>query len=692
MKKILLLFSSLFFVYTSFGQKICGSDQKLEQMLNTDPAFAQRLAEMEAKWMEYVHSKTNNASKPVLEGADTVFEIPIVVHVIHTGGAIGTNYNRSDADILAWIDYTNDMFEGTASGYLSPSAGGGRIPIRLVLAKRDPSCNPTTGIVRVDGSGISGYTANGLNADLSSGADEADLRALSRWDANSYYNIYIVNKIDGEDGFTTSGGFTAGYAYLPPVSSSVDGSFMLSYIVDTDENTFGHEIGHAFGLYHTFQGGSSTVCPPTETDCTAQGDKVCDTEPNKYTFGPCPTNSDINSCTGTNYNGVQYNVMNYGNCPNRFTPGQADRVNFITYSYRMSLVNSNGLELPPTVFYTPGAATCTTPSVGDPGNPYNMGPCNISLGSINKMSGGYTADGDLFYIDNTTLSCPNFEYHTNLTLGDTVPVSVSTVLNSQYIKVYIDYNNDNAFNETTELVVSTGSVAPGTSVNNIIIPSSGVVTGTPVRMRVIADFSPISSSCSALDYGQAEDFAITFNPDPLAVQLIDFATNNKDCNTSVSFQVTDANEVNYFEIERSVDGKNYSSLAKINSIKGQTDYQYLDQTAPLGFSFYRLKMLDNAGRISYSKIVRTQNTCESNWQLFPNPSNGKLTISCPSRTSNELIVKLIDITGKTLKTLTIQLESGISSFDFSIAEFPSGVYVVELADGNFVSRKQVVKK
>ena len=36
-----------------------------------------------------------------------------------------------------------------------------------------------------------------------------------------------------------------------------------------------HEMGHYFGLYHTFEGGCSN------SDCTLSGDKVCDTPPDQ---------------------------------------------------------------------------------------------------------------------------------------------------------------------------------------------------------------------------------------------------------------------------------------------------------------------------------------------------------------------------------------------------------------------------
>ncbi|WP_114790245.1 M43 family zinc metalloprotease [Niabella yanshanensis] len=58
---------------------------------------------------------------------------------------------------------------------------------------------------------------------------------------------------------------------------------IASQMVSSTSTTLTHELEHAFGLYHTFEGGDQTNCPPMTdgTNCTTIGDKVCDTDPVK---------------------------------------------------------------------------------------------------------------------------------------------------------------------------------------------------------------------------------------------------------------------------------------------------------------------------------------------------------------------------------------------------------------------------
>ena len=80
-----------------------------------------------------------------------VVTLPVVVHVIHNGDAIGTDENISDAQILSQIQVLNEDFrrmEGTPGH--NPNTPGVDTEIQFCLAQRDPNGNATNGIDRVE--------------------------------------------------------------------------------------------------------------------------------------------------------------------------------------------------------------------------------------------------------------------------------------------------------------------------------------------------------------------------------------------------------------------------------------------------------------------------------------------------------------------------------------------------------------
>ncbi|KAJ4302444.1 hypothetical protein N0V88_002588 [Collariella sp. IMI 366227] len=131
-------------------------------------------------------------------------------------------------------------------------------------------------------------------------------------------------------------GDNLGYCYFPTTAASGstayirDGCTVLYSTVPggstTNYNLGGtvtHEVGHWFGLYHTFQGG-----------CTGSGDSVADTPAQASSTSGCPTSRD--SCPSQAGLDPIHNYMDYSydTCYEEFTPGQQARMLSFWNTYR----------------------------------------------------------------------------------------------------------------------------------------------------------------------------------------------------------------------------------------------------------------------------------------------------------------------------------------------------------------------
>jgi hypothetical protein len=339
MKGVIAAFCVLLYCAQIHAQSVCGFDQSHRALQVTDPLYKSRVIFNEQKIEKIIQQR--KARKNYQKKETNIFTVPIVVHVLHTGEPVGTPFNPSDEQIIAAIDYLNEVYSGTHPS-LTPAGtnAAGDLGLRFVLAKRDPDCNPTPGINRVNMSSNADYVANGAtNNDVSL---DIAMKAPVSWDRTRYYNIYIVNKINGKDG--TTGQFIAGYAYFP-TSSVVDGTVMLATQMKPGSKTLPHEIGHAFNLYHPFEGSvNRNKCP------VGNGDHVDDTDPvslNANASGvvdfTCRTGN--NNCINQPYNiRTESNFMNYTNCYTLFTPGQRDRIQASTLlEERSTLITSTGV-------------------------------------------------------------------------------------------------------------------------------------------------------------------------------------------------------------------------------------------------------------------------------------------------------------------------------------------------------------
>ncbi|MCL4856593.1 MAG: hypothetical protein KJZ55_04860, partial [Flavobacteriales bacterium] len=449
-----------------------------------DPAFKLQEQENELKIKNFV-PLTNITGK-----TGNVLTIPVVVHVLHKGEPLGTGTNISDAQIQSAIDRLNVVYRG-----LDPNSPID-FEIEFSLAKRDPNCNTTSGINRLDARGVSGYTANGVLLE-SIGADENALKDLSRWPETDYFNIWIVSEIDGNNG-----GFgIQGYANFYN-GNQYEGSVMMASVFGYDlGNTNGwnlnsngdgstviHEFGHYFHLYHTFQGDNDNANCPADLVVGDDSDGCADTEIHKRLTSTCPTN---NTCNGNNPYGLntRNNYMSYFSCTDRLTNDQKTRVTAAMSG--TSIVASKGAIDPDPGYSNPIATNCS-PVTGPTGlSGGYAGIMNFSVENDATFTSSNAGD-DGGYVDFTT-SCNNF---ITVDENSTKNISVTTWYNAQNIKGYIDFNNDGDFDDAGEQVFSTSTPAntnpPYTSTANtsITIPvvnGSTVVGNTYMRMRVITD-------------------------------------------------------------------------------------------------------------------------------------------------------------------------------------------------------------
>ena len=518
LRKLSSLLFILSFASTLPAQENCGFDHAHKALLAKDASYRFNTERQKIDWARF--QKLNSSSKLIINGLDTVYEIPLVFHIVHTGGPVGSPGNPTDAQIIDLVDYVNKAFQAQWAGYPSTANGGTRVPFKFVLAKRDPSCLPTTGINRVDGSGLPDYIMNGISYDGPFGAPDVDVKNLSRWPNDQYYNIWIVNTISG-------GGGVAGYAYYPGAGPLVDGTVVAAPYTNPGDITLVHEIGHGMGLPHTFEGDDDGVNCPPNVDCTIDGDGICDTEPHKRSILCSET---TNPCTGTSMNLTQHSFMSYTHgCQDRFTKGQKDKMLFNLINNRTSLMHSIGSVEPPPA---PIAATCI-PAMSNPGSMLDAGPREVHFNYIHKITGGFTTDGvsyqDFFCTDQTEVFT-----------GETYTITVKTGYNIEHLRVFIDYNNNGSFEPTELAAASTGNTYNQVHTAAITIPTTAVVC-QPLRMRVIADVIG-AQACGPLAHGQAEDYVVIAKP-PSGAQLATTVTSNfPTCKDSVvSFNVSGVN-------------------------------------------------------------------------------------------------------------------------------------------------------
>jgi hypothetical protein len=707
------------FAKQAVAQPVCGFDAIHNQQMTTNPQYRLQVQENEARIQTIIkEQQSRRASDPSalrIEGTQAaLYTIPVVVHVIHTGEAIGHAYNPTDATITGAISYLNQVYAGTYGG-MEPagSDAAGEIQIQFALATRGPDCTATTGINRVDGNGIAGYAANGVRtAPANPGIDESLVKNYCRWDPSSYYNIYVVHKIDGADG--TVGQFIAGYAYFPGTNPYIDGTIMLATQFQSGRKTLPHEIGHALNLYHPFEGSANSASCPANTTCGSEGDRVCDTDPITYnqTGGivdfTCRTG--INACTGVSYSiKTERNFMNYTSCYTLFTPGQKTRMlAAMGLLSRSCFTTSYGLiGSYPVTFTSPTGATCSPASSGTGLGANIAGLTSVSINNKTYNSshtrGDFLAGYTTGYVDRTG-ACSNL---IPLEAGGNYPLAFTVLsANPEQVRAWIDYNNDGDFLDANEQIFfgdNIPDVAYYTTVlSSFIVPASGVTLNTMLRLRVTEDLSSgfglnTSDPCYSPTYGQVEDYPVYLTSGVLPVGLEFFKGEKLNRTIRLKWNTTAASNASVFEIERSGNGSEFTTIGTITAKNSTTasSYTYDDNNYSGQFIYYRLKQIDKNGQFKYSGLVTIQNdnNFENTVTIFNNPFREKFDVSITTPEQSKITVTLLDVTGKLLYTKTLNTTNNATiTVTPETRSLSAGMYFVQVnINGNKIVKK-VIKK
>lgn len=183
---------------------------------------------------------------------------------------------------------------------------------------------------------------------------------------------------------------------------------------------------------------------------------------------------------------------------------------------------------------------------------------------------------------------------------------------------------------------------------------------------------------------------------PLPVTLVNFqaAQNGKD--NLVTWQTSSEVNNSHFDIMHSEDGVNFQLVGRAQgngTSTAQNSYQWNHLNVAFGEHFYRLKQVDFDGNHVYSQtiLVRKELSEIEPLFLFPNPTLGQLKIHYFNDFDAEVVVSVIDITGRTIQKENRPIERGLQQLEMDVSSLENGPYFLSISSGNRLVTAPFVK-
>ncbi|HVZ55596.1 MAG TPA: T9SS type A sorting domain-containing protein [Chitinophagaceae bacterium] len=181
-------------------------------------------------------------------------------------------------------------------------------------------------------------------------------------------------------------------------------------------------------------------------------------------------------------------------------------------------------------------------------------------------------------------------------------------------------------------------------------------------------------------------------PTPLPVKFVSFTVARQQ--NLVLIQWSTATEINSrdFEIERSSDGTNWTTITSVNAAGQSTallTYSYTDRSAAGAVVYYRIRQVDLDGAFTYTDVrtIKLENSQADVKVITASPSTLYVSFSQPIQSG--VTLRLTSMTGQVISQQQVSNPAG--QVQFNAPSHNTGIYVLTITDNkNLKISKQVL--
>jgi len=257
----------------------------------------------------------------------------------------------------------------------------------------------------------------------------------------------------------------------------------------------------------------------------------------------------------------------------------------------------------------------------------------------------------------------------NLTVGQPYTVSVNLTFSytqwDENVYVWMDFNQDNDFDDAGELVMEIlspsngdGGPQPDALTQTFTVPA-GTLPGT-TRMRVAMKREASNDPCSSFIHGEVEDYSLNISAgaSSRAKPVLAFDAYPVIGNSILEWFSNTTDLESIFEIEHSTDDKNYTKIEEVEVVyfdEYESFYKLADEQPAIGDNYYRIKQVFIDGNTTYTETKKIVYAGEENRvRFYPNPANEVLNIEMDNFQNQTGNIQIINMLGQVVKQIPIE--------------------------------------
>lgn len=200
----------------------------------------------------------------------------------------------------------------------------------------------------------------------------------------------------------------------------------------------------------------------------------------------------------------------------------------------------------------------------------------------------------------------------------------------------------------------------------------GLDGSTKVKFTINGD-----AASSAIDR-----FRIVFEPvSKLGYTYLDLKGFRIKKDVKLQWKVDNRYKMKRYDLEKSLDGVHFTPLKVLNPLIDGTPQNWIDQNAPYGKNYYRIKYEDQNGSVKYSEVAQVEIPVKApSIAIYPNPIvDGVINLNLVNQPAGKYGLRILNSLGQVIYAKQITRMDGDSiekiSWDYNIAH---GMYKLEV--------------
>ncbi len=182
--------------------------------------------------------------------------------------------------------------------------------------------------------------------------------------------------------------------------------------------------------------------------------------------------------------------------------------------------------------------------------------------------------------------------------------------------------------------------------------------------------------------GTANDIGANQFSTVLPLVLLNFSGSCLGTAQKISWSTGEETNMKSIELMYSADGTEFRSLTDIAPKGSNSDYSYINDSTVPGNNYYKLKMTDLDGFVSYSAVLDIKcGMVSDKIKVNPNPFSNSFNVSIETVAEGSATISLYDAVGKLIFQKNPMLLEGNNLFYYDgLDRLPSGIYFLRIVN------------